>query len=54
MDIITTICMPGCEPNHGRWLWFPLKLHDGVSGFRLNDGPDVKLVFGGWAHRSST
>ena len=34
------VCMPGCK-NHG--LWFPLTLHDGGSGLRLNDIPDIKL-----------
>ena len=41
-------CMPGYEPNHGLYLWFPLQLHDGGSGLRLNDGPGVKLRSVGW------
>ena len=57
-----TVCMSGCKPNHGLYLWFPLLLYDGGSGLRLNDGADVKpssmgqsLVFVfGWAHRGST
>ena len=32
-----TVCMPGCVFK----LCLPLKLHGGVSGLRLNDGPDV-------------
>ena len=38
-----TVYMLGCKPIHVLKLWFPLKLHDGGSGLRLNDGPDVKL-----------
>ena len=36
-------CMPSCQPNHCWWLCFTLKLHDGGSGLRLNDGLFVKL-----------
>ena len=43
----TIVCMPGCKPNHGLYLWFPLTLHDGGSGFRLNDGSDEKLLLVG-------
>ena len=31
------------SPKHSLYLWFPLSLHDGGSGLRLNDGPDVNL-----------
>ena len=57
-----TVYMSGCKPNHGLQLWFPLELHDGGTGLRLNDGPDVKfssvgwcqmLVFD-WVHRGTT
>ena len=40
--------MPSCKPNHCWWLCFTLKLHDGGSGLRLNDGLFVKLKPVGW------
>ena len=34
--------MPGCQPNHGWQLCFPLQLHAGGSDFRLYDGSDLR------------
>ena len=34
--------MVGGQPNHGRQLCFPLKLHASGSDFRLYDGSDLK------------
>ena len=38
-----TVCMPGFKPNHCFVASVPLKLHNGGSGLRLNDDPDLKL-----------
>ena len=35
--------MPGYKLNHCLQLCFPLFLHDGGPGFRLDDGPGLKL-----------
>ena len=48
MDIKRQYTCLVVNPIHGLYLWFPLKLHDGWSDFRLNDGPDVKVLSVGW------
>ena len=50
--------MPGNKPIHSLQLWFPLLLHDGGSGIKLNDDTDLKPFISGpdpdvCAHRGS-
>ena len=48
MDIMPQSACLVVKPNHGLKLWFPLSLHDGGSGLRLIDAPDLKLSSLGW------
>ena len=36
--------MSGRKPNQRLYLWLPLYIHDGGSGYKLTDGPNVKMV----------